>query len=96
MVGAGCLQTCGETKIVERELEGQITGDFFFFFFLLVCLDSVTFPGTDPKPLEVRWEAQTLVVGKCLLLPWKPTASVGFESAPECVFQMTVIFRVTP
>jgi len=25
-----------------------------------------------------------------------PTASVGFESAPECVFQTTVIFRVTP
>lgn len=30
VVGAGCLQICGENKIVERELEGQITGDFFF------------------------------------------------------------------
>lgn len=42
VVGAGCLQTCGETKIVERELVGQTTGDFFFFSFwfaliLLLC-----------------------------------------------------------
>lgn len=38
VVGAGCLQICGETKIVERELEGQITGDFFFFWFAWILL----------------------------------------------------------
>lgn len=74
VVGAGCLQTCGETKIVERELVGQTTGDFFFFF-LLVCFDSITLPGTDPKDLEVRWKAQPRAAGACLLLGWKPPAS---------------------
>lgn len=33
------------------------------FILFLVCLDSVTSPGTDPKPLEVRL--------KCLLFLWK-------------------------
>lgn len=98
VVGAGCLQTCGETKIVERELKGQITGDFFFSFGLLgFCY----FSRDWPKALGSQTESSNTASGVMPAATLEatdifPRTSVGFESAPECVFQMMVIFRVTP
>lgn len=88
VVGAGWLQICGETEIVEREFEGQITGDFS----LLVGLGSVPCAGAGGSSDAGGGEVPGAASGATGIFPtW-----AAFESGPGRVFQTTVIFRVTP
>lgn len=90
MVDAGWLSVCGGTKILGREHEGQITGDFYFVFVLFgFCYYSRDWS----KALRSQTEMPAVPLEASGIFPMM---SVGFESAPECVFQMIGIFQVTP
>lgn len=97
VVGAGCLQTCGETKIVERELVGQTTGDFFFFFpFGLLWF--YYFARDWPKGLGSPMESSTtssrgMPVARLEATSIFPASSVSFVSVPGNVFQLILILK---
>lgn len=88
--GAGWLSVCGGTKILGREIEGQITGDFYFGFGLFgFCY----FSRDWSKALRSQTEMPAVPLEASGTFPM---TLVGFESAPERVFQTIGIFQVTP